>query len=175
MSILAKMHFFIIGFMGSGKSTLGRQLAGLLNISFVDLDDLIESAENESIKNIFQSRGEAWFRRRETEELTRASESSTSQIIICGGGTPCSVRNKEVMKKTGKIILIEANLDLLVERVISEKDKRPLLAHIPEEDLKNRMEELLQQRKSCYADFDFKYEEGITDLLKFADQVKQYV
>jgi shikimate kinase len=93
------MRVFLIGFMGSGKTHWGTQLASKLQIPFFDLDELISKGENKSIAEIFSESGEEYFRMRERETLSSIIEEYPSVVLSTGGGTPCFFNNIEKMKK----------------------------------------------------------------------------
>lgn len=162
------MHFFITGFMGSGKSYWTQRMAELCSLPCVDLDAIIEAQEGKSIHEIFAQSGEAYFREREANALRMVSELSTPHLIACGGGTSCSPENRQVMKEHGYVILIQEPLDTLVQRLIKEKKRRPLLANIPDHDFKNRLAELITQRQPCYEQYDFLFVSGSTEPATFA-------
>ena len=119
-------NVYLIGMMGSGKSTTGRELARLMGISFVDLDDLIVDRVGRSINQIFRTEGEPYFRKTETE-LLRDVSVRTDQVVATGGGIVLDSSNSDRLKKTGFVIYLRTSLEVLWERVKAKKD-RPLLA-----------------------------------------------
>ncbi|TBV24813.1 shikimate kinase [Meridianimaribacter sp. CL38] len=136
------MNFFLIGYMGSGKSTIGSKLAQVLDYNFIDFDDYIQFKEKKTITEIFQSKGEIYFRKIENIYLKELIEDTTNTIISLGGGTPCYGNNMELIKasKHAKSIYLKASIPVLTERLFNEKGKRPLIAHI---DSKEEMVEFI--------------------------------
>lgn len=132
-----KMNVILIGYMASGKSTIGKILANKLNYDFIDLDDYIEKKEKTSIVNIFKSKGEIYFRKLETEHLKAILKNKDNVILSLGGGTPCYGNNMEVILSdtNSKSIYLKTGIPTLVSRLKNEKSKRPLIAHIETDDL----------------------------------------
>lgn len=135
--------------MGSGKSTLGKKLAGLLNYNFIDLDVLIEERSAKSIPQIFKQEGEDVFRKLETESLSSLL-SKTSTVVSLGGGTICFNDNLETVKKAGVLIYIELPAKTLAQRVRSSKHQRPLLDKLDDKELLSTIEKLLEEREKFY-------------------------
>ena len=117
------MNIFLIGMMGTGKSTVGVLLANELKIPFVDLDKEIEKSTRKTISGIFKLDGEATFRRIETARLKEVSAS----VVSCGGGIILKEENRNFIKVNGTTILLTASIDELVRR-LKGAEKRPLLA-----------------------------------------------
>jgi len=117
---------YLIGMMGSGKTTTGCALAKLLSVPFVDLDDQIIQKAGRSINEIFKTKGEYYFRDLETEALKNVSGSS-NQVVATGGGIVMNPENQTRLKTTGLVIYLKTSMDVLWERVKDKKD-RPLLA-----------------------------------------------
>ncbi len=126
------MIVVLVGYMASGKSTLGKILAEKLNFEFQDLDDYIEKMENTTISAIFKLKGEVAFRMMETQYLKELLASKNNLVLSLGGGTPCYGNNMEVILKAtnAKSIYLKASIPTLVSRLKTEKNKRPLLARI---------------------------------------------
>ena len=131
------MILILIGYMASGKSTLGRILAKKLDYEFLDLDDYIEANEHTSISDIFKKKGEIHFRKTETFYLKSLLESKSNLVLSLGGGTPCYNNNMDVIISAlnAKSIYLKASIPTLVARLKNEKSKRPLIAHIETDDL----------------------------------------
>jgi shikimate kinase len=131
------MIVVLIGYMASGKSTLGRILAAKLNYRFIDLDEYIEEKENKLIKDIFKSKGEIYFRALETETLKKLLSEKDNIILSLGGGTPCYSNNMETILSANNVtsIYLKASIPTLINRLKGEKGKRPLIAHIETDDL----------------------------------------
>ena len=120
---------FLIGFMCSGKTTLGEALARATKFSFIDLDELVESRAGMSVSEIFATQGEAAFRTMEMEALRHAAASGPA-IIACGGGTPCAPGAMELMNSLGITVYLKPEMRRLVERLMEGRHKRPLIATI---------------------------------------------
>jgi shikimate kinase len=144
-------RIYLIGMMGVGKTTLGRQLAKLLNYTFLDLDRDIEEYENLTIQQIFEQRGEAYFRKAEHEALQRTA--SHSRIIIAtGGGTPCFFENMKWINEHGKSIYLRANSAFILSRIGPNRGKRPLLRGLNDEELREFIEKTLALREPYYGE-----------------------
>ena len=138
-------NIYLIGMMGSGKTTSGRALAKLLSLPFIDLDDQMVDHEGESINEIFGKKGEPYFRMVESELLLEVSQ-KTDQVLATGGGIVISPSNRERMKNTGMVIYLKTSLDVLWERVKAKKD-RPLLRGA---DPEKALTALFNQRTPLY-------------------------
>ena len=136
------INIYLVGMMGSGKSTVGEILAKQLGKQCIDLDYQIEKKVGESIESIFQNEGELKFRYYETLELKKISNS----VVACGGGIILSNENLNLMKRNGRIIYLKATLDELERRLIKSKN-RPLLKN---RDLRDSLEKILNERKRKY-------------------------
>ncbi len=145
------MNIYVIGFMGSGKSTTGRKIASSLRWNFVDTDQLIEKQDGLSVSELFALRGEKYFREAEKKALVKASAGSRT-VVACGGGTPCSAENIDIMKKTGVILYLRLPVATLVSRLEKSKNVRPLLQG--ETDMIARVQDLLALRTEWYEQAD---------------------
>jgi len=122
---------FLWGFMGVGKTRLGLKLASLLNVTFVDLDDEIIAKADKSISEIFIDHGEAFFRELEMSTLDNLiTKKDNGVVIACGGGTPCHNNNAINMLDAGAVVHITCAKHVLAERLLRNRDKRPLLADV---------------------------------------------
>lgn len=121
----------LIGYMGCGKSTIGQKLAEMLNFEFVDLDDYIQKKENLTIPQIFESKSEIYFRKREHFYLKELL-GRNSVVLSLGGGTPCYGSNMEYILKAEDAysIYLKSSIPNLVQRLRHEKSQRPLIAHL---------------------------------------------
>ena len=126
------MNIFLVGYMASGKTTVGKELAEKINFQFIDLDEYIEKKEEMSVSEIFKAKGEIYFRKIETKYLIELIASDNKFVISLGGGTPCYGNNLELLLNANKAISIylKASLNELVNRLFDDKNKRPLIAHI---------------------------------------------
>lgn len=148
---MSKRNIYLLGFMGSGKSYWGKLLARSLGRTFFDLDVVIEKGEGSSIKEIFESRGEAYFRVLEKAYLEKMPSMTTrSSVIALGGGTPCFGNNMDWILKHGISIFLDPARSVLVERLMNESEQRPLLSGKNKEALKQFIEKKLSERRSFY-------------------------
>lgn len=139
-------RIFLIGMPGSGKSTLGVQLAKKLGVPFYDLDKIVESQTEKSIGEIFEYEGEDQFRIYERESLNHLIEQSEEFVLACGGGTPCFFDNLFIMNESGKTIYLNTPLATLHRRLKNEIN-RPLLMS---NDLESKLDTLYHSRKEFY-------------------------
>jgi len=124
-------HLVLIGLMGSGKSTVGRLLARRLHRPFLDSDEMVEARTGRTVREIFETDGEAAYRPLETDALRVALDSPEPAVIAAAGGVVLAAENREVLKeRAGKIVWLRASPTLLVERALRQ-DHRPLLEHDP--------------------------------------------
>lgn len=142
--------FFLIGFMGSGKTHWGKIWSSALNIPFVDLDDAIETKEGMAINSIFAEKGETYFRKIETAVLHEIANGTGDVLISCGGGTPCFNDNMEWMNAVGTTIYLKSSPATLALRLQKEKGKRPLIKDVEENNLESVIAEKLSQREFYY-------------------------
>ncbi|MFN6177149.1 MAG: shikimate kinase [Flavobacteriales bacterium] len=146
------MHVALIGFMCSGKSTVGRSLAALLGVPFVDIDRVVEQRVGPLVP-FFQQHGEEAFREQEHQVLIDVLQGPPS-VIATGGGTPCLFDNMERMKQAGTVVWLDVPLDALMPRIERSGGDRPLLFGLKGEALRARVEELLAPREPVYAQAD---------------------
>ena len=140
---------FLIGYMGSGKTTLGRAVAASTGISFVDLDDYIEEREGCSIRQIFATRGEEAFRAIEREALREVSRMPDT-LVACGGGTPCFGDNMDLLNRSGLTVYLNAPHSSLLSRLKEGRAKRPLIASLSDEELDSFITEQMEWRQPHY-------------------------
>lgn len=140
-----KRHVYLIGMPGSGKSTVGRALASLLSLDFIDTDARIVALTGVSIRTIFEIEGEEGFRERESRVLEACSRDPMA-VIATGGGAVLRERNRRLMRDTGRVIYLRATVDQLAQRTARDKS-RPLLQNGGQ---RARLHELLEQRSHLY-------------------------
>ena len=143
--------------MGSGKSTVGFRLSYKLKKCLIDTDKLIEEHEKMRISEMFATKGEDYFRQKETECLNSLSRELGSRVISLGGGTPIREENREIIKKLGKVIYLQASPDTIYQRV-KHDTSRPLLQC---EDPRGCIEALLKERNPIY--------ESVADIIIHVD------
>jgi shikimate kinase len=146
-------RIYLIGFMGSGKTTAGKRLAKMLGYRFVDLDKMIEHHYKSSIPLLFEQYDEAAFRLLEKEMLQKTSAFSAT-IIATGGGTPVFYDNMAFLKQSGLTIYLQLPAAALAERLLHARRKRPLLQTVTREELVPYIESKLQEREDYYQQAD---------------------
>lgn len=142
-----KDKIYFVGFMGAGKTTIGRLYAQETRWNFIDTDALIEEKAGCSISEIFEKQGESAFRGLETEVLQDIGRNSDT-VVSCGGGIILNGINVEIMRKDGHVLYLRAQADTLAERLADAND-RPLLQR-GEGTLKERIADILSQRSGLY-------------------------
>tara|TARA_R110002049_G_scaffold297651_1_gene486946 strand:- start:553 stop:1068 length:516 start_codon:yes stop_codon:yes gene_type:complete len=146
------MQIVLVGYMGSGKTTVGKELSKRLKINFLDLDNYIEEKYKMPISEIFLTKGELFFRKEETECLKEIFKGNDNIILSTGGGTPCYGENMSVMlKNSPNVFYLNVPIPELVKRLQKEKQHRPLIANIPENDLPEFIGKHLFERSYFYA------------------------
>ncbi len=146
------MKIALFGFMGSGKSTLGKALAEKIGYDFIDLDEAIEKKTGLTITQIFEVKGEIAFRKIEHQVLKDiVKRDYTNLILSLGGGTIIQPTNRKLLEvKNYKKIYLDVQTDVLIERLLKQKNERPLLTKVSEEKLQDYINALFLSRKSIY-------------------------
>lgn len=139
-------NIVLIGYMGSGKSTVAKELRTKTGLEVIDTDALIVEEQGKSIDEIFRTEGEEGFRRLETALLKRLEGKTSTYILSTGGGMPVREENRLILKKLGTVFLLKADTDTILERVKEDK-KRPLLQGA---DRRAKIEKMLQERTPAY-------------------------
>lgn len=142
-------HIVLIGFMGSGKTRVGKQLAKDLGLPFVDLEKQITKKMNLTVREIFERFGEPFYRALETYGLKELTESKKQSVVSIGAGTPMQEQNEEYIKKLGTVVYIKGSYATLKER-LEGSGKSPLLDG---EDREEKIKKLLKQRDPVYKKF----------------------
>lgn len=142
-------RIFIIGYMGSGKTTIGKRLAASLSLSFVDLDAYIEKRYRKTVPALFEEHGEEGFRLIERRSLAEVAHFE-DVVISTGGGTPCFFDNMEVMNKAGLTMYLEVSPEDLADHLLASKTVRPLIAGKSREELIPFINGHLASRESFY-------------------------
>lgn len=145
------MKIVLLGYMGCGKSVIGTSLAKKQNVPFYDLDQKIEIETQNSILELFQNKGEIYFRKKENEILKSLLAYDHDFVLSLGGGTPCYYNNHELLLQDDIFsIYLKANVDTLVDRLLNEKNQRPLLVNQDEVSLKDFINKHLFDRNFYY-------------------------
>lgn len=130
------MIIVLMGYMGSGKSTVGKALASLLKHDFIDLDNYISQKENLAVTELFAKKGEIYFRKKESQYLNEVISDRDNIVLALGGGTPCYGNNLSVLldNKKVKTFYLKLSINSLKNRLKTEKDNRPLIAHLDSDE-----------------------------------------
>ena len=148
------MRIFLIGFMASGKSTFGRKLAEIMNFSFVDTDEEVEHNTGLSILDIFNEKGEIFFRETETGILNELLLLD-NVVIACGGGLPVHSANLYKMNRYGITIFLKPPFHIIIQRLLEHKHNRPLILKMPDDEFEEKIKTLYLQRISIYREAKF--------------------
>ena len=141
----------LVGYMGSGKSSVGKLLASKLSIPFYDLDVVIEDSEQQSITNLFELKGEIYFRKLENKILQQILNKDETFVLSLGGGTPCYYNNYELFRQEEIVsFYLKATPTKLVERLQDQKKSRPLLASLNKDELLDYVNKHLFDRSFYY-------------------------
>ena len=143
------IRIFLIGYMGAGKTTLGKAFARAMGLTFVDLDWYIEERYHKTVSQIFAERGEDGFRELEKRMLHEASDFE-NVVISVGGGTPCFFDNMDYMNQVGETVFLDVDNKVLFRRLKVAKQQRPLLANKTDEELMAFIQEALEKRLPHY-------------------------
>nr|WP_299801297.1 shikimate kinase [uncultured Maribacter sp.] len=166
------MKIVLLGYMGSGKSTVGRIVANHLNIKFLDLDDYIEEGEAMSIASIFEIKGEIYFRKKEIEYLNKIFSSEDSFVLSLGGGTPCFGTNMTfINEKTANSFYLNVGINELFDRLVKEKGHRPMISHLQDEELTEFIGKHLFERSYFYNQAHQKVKSNNNTPTEIAEQI----
>jgi len=155
-------NIILVGYMGCGKSTVGRKAARALQYQFFDTDALIEAEEGTAIATLFETHGEPYFREKETELLRRLVKEPKGNIIATGGGLPMREENRSLLKELGTVVYLKPSNDTLVARLTGDK-ARPLLQNA---DVREKVETMLAIRGPVY--------EAVADVIIETDGMSFY-
>lgn len=143
------MRIFIVGFMGSGKSFLGKLWSEENHLSFYDLDKIIELETQITISDIFEKKGEAYFRELESS-LLKKTKLFQNCIIACGGGTACFYDNMEWMKSNGTVVFLNETIEKILYNIENDIQVRPLMLNLSSESKRKFIEQKLEERMPFY-------------------------
>ena len=168
------MNLFLVGFMGSGKSSLAEKMARRLGRNFMDLDQFIEEQEGRSISTIFKDKGESYFRELESR-LLKLLTNERELVIALGGGTPCSEENWNFISSNGVSIYIREPAEVLFGRLKKDSASRPLISDLDHDSLRAFIEEKLTEREKFYLRSDFIYEKEKSTWSFLMAQLEAYI
>lgn len=169
------MKIVLMGYMASGKSAVGKLLAKGLDFQFVDLDEFIEEKESSTISEIFELKGEIYFRKKEGEYLQELLNSNEKKIISLGGGTPCYGNNIEIIENNSISFYLKASIYTIYERLIGETAKRPLVATIGKGNLKEFIAKHLFERDVYYDRANYKISVNDKTIVQIANEIKELI
>ena len=164
---------FLIGYMGSGKSTAGKKLARILGYDFVDTDDVISSLVGKEVYKIFMEDGEDAFRQMERSVLVSFNDRKDT-VIATGGGMPCFFDNVATMKRYGITVYLQMQVNSLIKRLNEAKTPRPLLPKLPPEEFKQYIQQHLAKRERFYLDSHLVVKGESLDLESLAKAIKNF-
>lgn len=165
-------HVILIGFMGCGKSSVGKALANAMGIPFVDTDGMIEEQAGRKINDIFREDGEEYFRELETFVLKQLLSAQERKVIAVGGGLPVREINREYLKRLGTVVYLLAKVETLTGRLEGD-DTRPMLRG---GELKKRIETLMDARGELYGEAaDVRVETDDKDFEQIVKEIMAYV
>ncbi len=168
------MRVYLIGFMGSGKSTAGKKLARKLGLGFFDLDELIEQESSLSISTYFKKYGEAKFRELENEILWKTFQLE-NVLISTGGGTPCFFDNIQRINQKGISVYLKADIALIISRLKGEKNQRPLIKDKSDDELRKYLMDLLSRREKFYEKAHIIASAKSLNISELSEQIKSFV
>ena len=152
------MNIVLLGYMGCGKSTIGKKLAQERQLQFYDLDELIENQEGQAISKLFETKGELYFRKREAELLRWFISKNDNFVLALGGGTPCYANNMDFLLEQNLLtVYLKAQLKILVGRLHNEKAQRPLISRFDESELTEFIAKHLFERRFYYEKAEMQY------------------
>lgn len=168
------MKIILLGYMASGKSTVGKVLSAKSNTSFIDLDEYIEKKEQKSISKIFEENGEIYFRLKEHEYLKELLNKKEDFILSLGGGTPCYANNMNVIldDKNSVSIYLQASIKTIVNRLKNDKEKRPLVTSLNDEQLSEFVAKHLFERNLFYNKATFKIKIDDKTIEKIVEEIR---
>ena len=168
------MKIILIGYMGSGKSSVGRQLAASLNYKFIDLDQAIAQETGSSISDLFATKGEVYFRKMERKLLAKILTDSSNLVLALGGGTPCYGDMIQFLKSVASTtVYLKTSNEELTRRLFNERQQRPLIAHLNTELLLNDfIKKHLFERSYFYNQSDLKVATDYRSVETIVEEIK---
>ena len=164
-------NIVLIGFMGTGKTSVGRLLASRLGCAFHDLDRKIEERHGMSIPEMFREHGEPYFRAREKEAVREAAE-RTNLVIATGGGTVKDAENAALLRENGVLVALTADADTILQRTAA-RGARPVLDHADAGDRRAAVVRLMEERRHLYDGADITVDTGGRSPLEVAEHIMQ--
>jgi len=166
------MIISLVGYMGSGKSHISKILSDKINFKLIDLDKEISRRNKLTIPEIFEKKGEIYFRKLERETLEELLATEENLVLSLGGGTPVYYNNMEIVNLNSKSVFLRASIQTLSERISKQKEKRPIIANISDENLPEFIAKHLFERNEFYSKAQFNI---ITDSREPEDIVNEII
>jgi shikimate kinase len=164
----------LIGYMGSGKSVIAKKISKKIGFDYLELDYLIEENENKSIAEIFKTKGELYFRKIENQLFKEVLSNQSDFVISTGGGTPCYFDNHNLLNSENCIsIYLKASIDTLYNRLLTEKDKRPLIADLNPLEMKEFIAKHLFERSYFYNQATYKVTVDEKDMEEITSEIEK--
>jgi len=170
-----KDTLILLGYMASGKSSIAKEIAQKRMLKFIDLDTVISDREGMSISDIFKNKGEIYFRKKESLYLDELLSENKKIILSVGGGTPCYGNNMNIINQNGISFFINTPLNILVNRLISEKTTRPLVADLNDADLKEFIAKHLFERNPFYEQANHTINASDKDVTTIASEILKLI
>ncbi len=167
------MKIVLMGYMASGKSVIGNTLAELLNLPFIDLDNYIEEEEQMTISDIFSKKGEIYFREIENRYLDLLLNKDANFILSLGGGTPCYANNLKLITYKSTAIYLNASINTIYERLLQEREKRPIVMNIKDTHLKEFIAKHLFERNPFYQEAHYQVSVDNKSVKEVIDEIIQ--
>lgn len=169
------MIISLIGYMGSGKSHISKILSEKINFKIIDTDKEISLRNKMSISEIFQKKGELYFRKQERQLLEEIFATNNQLILSLGGGTPAYYNNMDFINERSVSIYLQARIDTLVSRLLKQKNKRPIIAHIPNTELPEFIAKHLFERNIFYNKCQFKISTDEKEPESIVDEIIEFL
>ena len=168
---IANDNIILVGFMASGKTTVGTYLSSITNRTFVDTDQLLVEQFGTSIAEFFKTHGENRFRESEKEVIQKTCDQS-NQIICTGGGAFISLQNQSIMLSSGKVFWLDVNRNTVLQRIKHDQSERPMLSH---PDFEERIDALLNERQPFYEKAHFKIDANSKTVEELSSQILGHI
>lgn len=166
------MIISLIGYMGSGKSHISKVLSDKRKLKLIDLDHQIFLKNKMTIPQIFEKKGEIYFRKQERELLEEILATEDHLILSVGGGTPAYYNNIEVLNEYSETVFLRASVSTLAERLLKHKQKRPLIANIADENLHEFIAKHLFERNHYYAKAKYTIDTDQKEIDQIVDEIE---
>lgn len=165
------MIISLLGYMGSGKSHISKNLSQKINFKLIDLDHKISEIHRQTIPEIFEKRGEIYFRKEEKRILEDILNSEENLVLSLGGGTPVYYDNMEIINEKSKSIFLRASVSTLTNRVLLQKNSRPLIAKLADSDIPEFIAKHLFERNPYYGNAHFTIDTDSKNATEVSDRI----